>query len=177
MKIYQFIQELKIWRQERNLTEENQRKGVLPNILEELGEFGEAIRSNNTEGKIDALLDCLVFLTNAYSSYVDEIDELKDPSYVDKYTYNEIQEHMFIFNIGELMLYCNDDEFSDLYKYLVGNIKSYCELKGYSFDICLDEVVKALNSRKGKWDDSIKKFVKENFDRYEPNYLNAKIKG
>ena len=57
-------------------------------------------------------------------------------------------------------------------------IKSAVMIAGYDFDKAMDEVFKAINSRKGKWNYTLQKFEKdpEQIDRYEPNYKNAKIK-
>lgn len=171
MKLTEFVKELNKWKEERNLTKENQLEGLTPNILEELGELGEAIRNEDIEGQIDALLDILVFFLNSLDEEYIEI-VLKSSGYkklfIKEYC---IPIEVIVDNISQTLLYQIDTTLESCIAIIIRFIKD----KGYDFELCLDEVMKALHSRKGKYDTNIKKFVKDNSPRYEPDYKKAKL--
>ena len=52
------------WREERHLTYENQQKGFLGNIFEEVSEY---FRAKDDYERIDALCDIAVFCINSYN--------------------------------------------------------------------------------------------------------------
>ena len=57
-----YNQELKRWREERDVTIDSQKLGLVSNLLEEITEVS---RAQNLDGVVDGLLDYSVFLANA----------------------------------------------------------------------------------------------------------------
>ena len=57
-----YNQELKRWREERDVTIDSQKLGLVSNLLEEITEIS---RAQDLDGVVDGLLDYSVFLTNA----------------------------------------------------------------------------------------------------------------
>ena len=69
------------------------------------------------------------------------------------------------------------DSFTEYLNGIIINIKSSITLLNYDYAKCLEEVIKAIHTRKGHWDSTISKFVKDKVqpDRYEPDYTNCKL--
>ena len=57
-----YNQELKKWREERDVTIDSQKRGLVSNLLEEITEVS---RAQDLDGVVDGLLDYSVFLANA----------------------------------------------------------------------------------------------------------------
>nr|DAN55963.1 MAG TPA: hypothetical protein [Caudoviricetes sp.] len=57
-----YNQELKKWREERDITIDSQKRGLVSNLLEEITEVS---RAQDLDGVVDGLLDYSVFLANA----------------------------------------------------------------------------------------------------------------
>ena len=138
------------WREERHLTYENQQKGFLGNIFEEVSEY---FRAKDDYERIDAICDIAVFFFNAY-----------DFSFK-HFKYEEIERDNII-----------EDIISDFSISICGNkihrfeewaYKTLCKIEclisnlGFDFFECMLETIKEIESRTGYYDDKIGKFVKD----------------
>lgn len=162
--INNYIKELSVWREERKLTLDHQKKGYLRNILEELGELAQGIKNDSNDEIIDALCDILVFSINC----IDKEVNYKPSKYeIEKTSYSR--------------LLCNLSKFSDSFSpndlcNIYENIKILIQDLNYNFDICFSETLKEINSRKGYYDNDLKKWVKTE-TTYKANYFKAKENG
>lgn len=140
------------WREERHLTYENQMEGFLGNVFEEVSEY---FRAKDDLERVDALCDIAVFCFNAFDVehhlyYCSDID--KEISKIENIINNM---SWFIFRarnninlnitIGEIICYC----------------RFLCENFEFDFYKCMIETIKEIESRTGKYDNKLKKFVKD----------------
>ena len=190
-----FKEELTKWREERSITLESQLPGLTSNLLEEVTELSRATELIDI---IDAMLDYNVFLANAIEGI--DIDPILDPEIVKEI--EEKHKKLPIMTQEDLALYKKSlislllegirasiaitmpnikqehiDSFTEYLNGIIINIKSSITLLNYDYAKCLEEVIKAIHTRKGHWDSTISKFVKDKVqpDRYEPDYTNCKL--
>ena len=190
-----FKEELAKWREERSITLESQLPGLASNLLEEVTELS---RATELVDIIDAMLDYNVFLANAIEGI--EIDPVLDPEIVKEI--EEKHKKLSVMTNEDLALYKKSlislllegirasiaitmpnikqehiDSFTEYLNGIIINIKSSITLLNYDYAKCLAEVMKAIHTRKGHWDSTISKFVKDKVqpDRYEPDYTNCKL--
>lgn len=190
-----FKEELAKWREERSITLESQLPGLTSNLLEEVTELS---RATELVDVIDAMLDYNVFLANAIEGI--DIDPVLDPEIVKEI--EEKHKKLPIMTQEDLALYKKSlislllegirasiaitmpnikqehiDSFTEYLNGIIINIKSSITLLNYDYAKCLEEVMKAIHTRKGHWDSTISKFVKDKVqpDRYEPDYTNCKL--
>lgn len=190
-----FKEELAKWREERSVTLESQLPGLTSNLLEEVTELS---RATELVDVIDAMLDYNVFLANAIEGI--DIDPILDPEIVKEI--EEKHKKLPIMTQEDLALYKKSlislllegirasiaitmpnikqehiDSFTEYLNGIIINIKSSITLLNYDYAKCLEEVMKAIHTRKGHWDSTICKFVKDKVqpDRYEPDYTNCKL--
>lgn len=190
-----FKEELAKWREERSITLESQLPGLTSNLLEEVTELS---RATELVDVIDAMLDYNVFLANAIEGI--EIDPILDPEIVKEI--EEKHKKLSVMTNEDLALYKKSlislllegirasiaitmpnikqehiDSFTEYLNGIIINIKSSITLLNYDYAKCLEEVMKAIHTRKGHWDSTICKFVKDKVqpDRYEPDYTNCKL--
>jgi len=190
-----FKEELTKWREERSITLESQLPGLTSNLLEEVTELS---RATELVDIIDAMLDYNVFLANAIEGI--EIDPVLDPEIVKEI--EEKHKKLSVMTNEDLALYKKSlislllegirasiaitmpnikqehiDSFTEYLNGIIINIKSSITLLNYDYAKCLEEVMKAIHTRKGHWDSTISKFVKDKVqpDRYEPDYTNCKL--
>ena len=190
-----FKEELAKWREERSITLESQLPGLTSNLLEEVTELS---RATELVDIIDAMLDYNVFLANAIEGI--EIDPILDPEIVKEI--EEKHKKLSVMTNEDLALYKKSlislllegirasiaitmpnikqehiDSFTEYLNSIIINIKSSITLLNYDYAKCLEEVMKAIHTRKGHWDSTISKFVKDKVqpDRYEPDYTNCKL--
>lgn len=152
------------WMTERHLKIEDQKAGIIPNLLEELTEY---YRASIKEDKIDALCDIATFVINSLSATEKAI--ILSNLY---YTINPSNP------IGVIA-----DEISNIIN-IRASINTYsrvlfaCFAKiidlGYKPFECMLETYKEINSRSGKFDDKINKFVKH-MGAYTSNEALAKV--
>lgn len=141
------VLQLEKWCNERHLDKETQRKGLVANLLEELSEF---YRAKDEYEQVDACCDMIVFCINSLGrdvlSFIQQVQSdtmIKEGtiiSLVDKL--QESNHKLFIYMIIKLA----DKQLKQL---------------GYDTYKCLLETIKEINSRTGKFNSSINKFVKE----------------
>lgn len=190
-----FKEELAKWREERSITLESQLPGLTSNLLEEVTELS---RATELVDVIDAMLDYNVFLANAIEGI--EIDPVLDPEILKEI--EEKHKKLSVMTNEDLALYKKSlislllegirasiaitmpnlkqehlDSFTEYLNGIIINIKSSITLLNYDYAKCLEEVMKAIHTRKGHWDSTISKFVKDKVqpDRYEPDYTNCKL--
>lgn len=190
-----FKEELAKWREERSITLESQLPGLTSNLLEEVTELS---RATELVDVIDAMLDYNVFLANAIEGI--DIDPVLDPEIVKEI--EEKHKKLSVMTNEDLALYKKSlislllegirasiaismpnikqehiDSFTEYLNGIIINIKSSITLLNYDYAKCLEEVMKAIHTRKGHWDSTISKFVKDKVqpDRYEPDYTNCKL--
>jgi hypothetical protein len=190
-----FKEELAKWREERSITLESQLPGLTSNLLEEVTELS---RATELVDVIDAMLDYNVFLANAIEGI--NIDPILDPEIVKEI--EEKHKKLSVMTSEDLALYKKSlislllegirasiaitmpnikqehiDSFTEYLNGIIINIKSSITLLNYDYAKCLEEVMKAIHTRKGHWDSTISKFVKDKVqpDRYEPDYTNCKL--
>lgn len=190
-----FKEELAKYREKRSITLESQLPGLTSNLLEEVTELS---RATELVDVIDAMLDYNVFLANAIEGI--EIDPVLDPEILKEI--EEKHKKLSVMTNEDLALYKKSlislllegirasiaismpnikqehiDSFTEYLNGIIINIKSSITLLNYDYAKCLEEVMKAIHTRKGHWDSTISKFVKDKVqpDRYEPDYTNCKL--
>jgi hypothetical protein len=190
-----FKEELAKWREERSITLDSQLPGLTSNLLEEVTELS---RATELVDIIDAMLDYNVFLANAIEGI--DIDPTLDPEILKEI--EEKHKKLSVMTNEDLTLYKKSlislllegirasiaitmpnikqehiDSFTEYLNGIIINIKSSITLLNYDYAKCLEEVMKAIHTRKGHWDSTISKFVKDKVqpDRYEPDYTNCKL--
>lgn len=190
-----FKEELAKYREKRSITLDSQLPGLTSNLLEEVTELS---RATELVDVIDAMLDYNVFLANAIEGI--EIDPILDPEIVKEI--EEKHKKLSVMTNEDLALYKKSlislllegirasiaitmpnikqehiDSFTEYLNGIIINIKSSITLLNYDYAKCLEEVMKAIHTRKGHWDSTISKFVKDKVqpDRYEPDYTNCKL--
>jgi len=190
-----FKEELAKYREKRSITLESQLPGLTSNLLEEVTELS---RATELVDVIDAMLDYNVFLANAIEGI--NIDPILDPEILKEI--EEKHKKLSVMTNEDLALYKKSlislllegirasiaitmpnikqehiDSFTEYLNGIIINIKSSITLLNYDYAKCLEEVMKAIHTRKGHWDSTICKFVKDKVqpDRYEPDYTNCKL--
>lgn len=190
-----FKEELAKYREKRSITLESQLPGLTSNLLEEVTELS---RATELVDVIDAMLDYNVFLANAIEGI--DIDPVLDPEILKEI--EEKHKKLSVMTNEDLALYKKSlislllegirasiaitmpnikqehiDSFTEYLNGIIINIKSSITLLNYDYAKCLEEVMKAIHTRKGHWDSTISKFVKDKVqpDRYEPDYTNCKL--
>lgn len=190
-----FKEELTKWREERSVTLDSQLPGLTSNLLEEVTELS---RATELVDVIDAMLDYNVFLANAIEGI--DIDPVLDPEILKEI--EEKHKKLSVMTNEDLAIYKKSlislllegirasiaitmpnikqehiDSFTEYLNGIIINIKSSITLLNYDYAKCLEEVMKAIHTRKGHWDSTISKFVKDKVqpDRYEPDYTNCKL--
>lgn len=199
-----YKEQLQKWREARDITIESQKPGLLGNLLEETTEVA---RAKCLDEIVDGILDYSVYLANAIEE-VDLDQELSTEELREverkRSKHKDLDENalivyknFFLFKLmdgvksasfvitKDLISMTHKNDISKEINMHVGYlnslfrlIKSAVMIAGYDFDKAMEEVFKAINSRKGKWNYTLQKFEKDpdQIDRYEPNYENAKIK-
>lgn len=179
---------LEKWRAERGIDYEMQRQGLLGNVLEECTEF---IRATSTYERIDALCDIAVFVMNSqrdgFSSnlitpIIPENSVEIVYNYLERASYSKGPYTLFR-NFTKLMLEristyiagdqnwdnCNKENYSGniqvdetilrvMLNVVAVGLKLYTEKSIYE---CLDETLKEIESRTGRYSEEKKKFVKD----------------
>lgn len=146
-RMNKILNNLAKWRSERRLSETNQFNNLKSNISEEIKEYREAKDDNE---RIDALCDILVFIINAMPKDInaelwgDLIDCIED-----RMSYPEF----LSFTAREI-----------LYEIIT---------MGYNPYDCMDETIKEISSRTGKWNESKGKWIKDTSDEAKANWYKA----
>ena len=179
---------LEIWRAARGIDYEMQRDGLLGNVLEECTEF---IRAQSTYERIDALCDIAVFVMNSQKDdfmsslvtpiipensvevvygYIDRISKAKGPDALLNNYIKLLLERVATYIAGDLNWQkYNTEDYSGciqvdetilrvMLNAVAVGLKLYTTKSLYE---CLDETLKEIESRTGRFSDEMKKFVKD----------------
>ena len=174
-QLIQLKNELNAWCEERHLTIFAQKQGLITNILEEIREVALAPTIND---KVGELCDIIVFTLNAIKE--DERDKVFD--FIKKF--KTIEETFVMPRLDRLLraitaladeeLRLKDTSSLDLGFFVFLALEAIEEL-GFDSFLAMEETIKKINSRKGKYDESLNKWVKDTSpeakaEYYEPNY-------
>ncbi|WP_348518073.1 hypothetical protein [Campylobacter sp. CCS1377] len=148
-------EQLKVWREERHLTYKNQRKGFLGNVFEEISEY---FRAKDDLERIDALCDIAVFCFN--------VNNIKYSNYECFVRSNKVEfdDSEIILKINSIIIgrvKFNTDFVRIALDTLIALLYKKCEELKFDFYKCMEETIKEISSRTGKYDESIGKFVKD----------------
>lgn len=157
-------QKLQQWMTERHLTEEGQRKGLVGNLLEEYTEFA---RATTDYERIDALCDICVFLINA--GYKPHNDLHLFDNYIDN---KKLLSSIMDICDGDMKLNKKLNNIHTQYIFDICNTLAYH--MDYDLRDCLKETVLEISSRKGKYDDKLGKFVKDESDTAKRAWYKAR---
>lgn len=144
-KLDAIVESLQKWCDERNLTKDQQKENLLSNVLEELTELARARTLNEI---VDALCDICVFAINANS------DRLFYQHSGGCKLFDGDAKFNFIAVIMQNIQY---DRFDDIVYSCFGTMQQL----GYDPFKAMNETIKEICSRTGKWDDKLGKFVKD----------------
>ncbi|AKT91096.1 hypothetical protein CUREO_1252 [Campylobacter ureolyticus RIGS 9880] len=174
----QLEQLLKQWREERRLSIENQRDGLIGNLCEEMAEY---YRATNDDEKIDALCDMGVFAYNSLDTGVEDLwgklnDSLLNTRFFPLSTLDEVSQVDYTIKRQAIL-----DANTDIYR-LIKACEKETSIMGYDFYKCMLETIKEISSRTGHYDENIHKFVKDKSREavkkwYKADYDKCKIKG
>lgn len=196
-----FNNELKIWREARDITIASQKPGLVGNLLEETTELA---RAHSTNDVVDAMLDYFVYAANAIeginlnqellANELEDVNKKKhkfkelEPEAFEvfkKYFVNQLLEGIKAASFLTMPRIEDADNkhkeivevYTEYLNKLFRIVKATILIAGYDFDLAANECLKAIHSRKGKWSNDLRKFVKDpnQTDRYEPNYDLAKL--
>lgn len=127
----------------RHLNEKKQKPSLLGNILEELTEF---VRAQDEHEQIDALCDIAVFYLNANPKQ--EIILGYAPA---------VFGNLRIVERVLSLIFLRTGTAENVPNFCFNNIKS----RGYDPYKCMDETIKEIESRRGQYNNEIKKFIKD----------------
>lgn len=180
------ISNLAKWREERHLDIESQAKGLFGNVLEELSEFVRAYNIDDKDGMIDAICDVAVFTLNANNvDYnINSIMEREAKQHERYFAVSKITLHEMHIHFVQQTIQC----FEPLMRHrdvtpCIG-VLTQCQRMamyiGYDFAKCMQETIKEISSRTGKWNDELGKFEKDTSDEakqkwYKANYSKCKF--
>lgn len=145
--------ELQKWKAKNELTLDYQRVGYYSNIIEEIGELSVAIRKNNSNEYIDALCDIVVFSINALESY----EPIQSRLNVTKNTSRETLLRVLLEQIANYGKKWDKQSLQNIYQ--ICSILASQE--DYSMLPNMLETIKEINSRTGKYNPAIGKWVKD----------------
>ena len=187
INLNQIYKGLDKWRAERKITVESQRQGYLRNIMEELGELAAGLRNYDSWSKcdlrfcqihkemaehdiIDALCDIAVFTINAGAdipSCVKRTEiELKKSSLDADYILKQMVEKCALFSYFEWGE-------ASAFNIILINCAYLCEHYGYNFEIAMLETIKEISSRTGTYNETSKKWIKDESDEAKAKWYKA----
>lgn len=185
----EIIKDLAQWREERHLSTESQAQGLFGNVLEECAELIRAKNVGDVEGMIDAICDVAVFTINAQDLIPSEMAatiKRRGEEAIKEYCQNNI------FNSKEGMV--RDEVVEFVYQVVFhirvaltpdkpryynpfAEIMYYCYFTsfhlGYDFAKCMQETIKEISSRTGKWNSELGKFEKDTSDEAKARWYKA----
>ena len=183
LQIHQFLEiqdALERYREARHLSFENQQRGFIGNLYEEIAEFARA--SNDFEA-VGELCDIVVFIFNAFEF-----------EYIHKKFLNCVARHDRAFDLISLLIDTYTDKNLDIvvlkedldsskapHMNCIMAICDFIESLGFHFYLCMKETIKKIESRSGKYDTKLKKFVKDTSPKakakwYEPDFSKCRLR-
>lgn len=157
LKQEQHLQDLlKQWREERHLSIESQRDGLMGNLCEEMAEY---YRATNDDEKIDALCDIYVFCMNSLKISIDIIINIMNNVVIVNPFNNDI--FKMLYDLTYSFKYSNEFKINTTLYSIMRSVMDQTNKLGYDFYKCMIETIKEISSRTGHYDESIHKFVKD----------------
>lgn len=158
---YEELKEIKLrldkWREQRHLSYENQQKGFIPNILDELREYYLA---QDDDERVAELCDVVIFCLN-----VNELEEFNLNLYDDiKCLFHVMTGASVLVGGGDYkgmnVNFNGERERLGIKTIMMSSINTIKRM-GYNPYECLKEKVKEIESRTGHYDETLGKFVKD----------------
>lgn len=149
---------LSVWKAERHLTTNQQRDGLVSNLLEELTEYS---RANSVEEQVDSHCDMLVFIINAF----DDIKNYEKTMNAEEYEESKSAQWLTI----DLLNNLTESKVHFCVKLLCEQIRYF----GYNPYKCMLETIKEISSRTGYFDETINKFVKDKSPKAQAKWYKA----
>lgn len=172
--------EVKDWSDERLITQNTpDRNGFNAMITEELGEALEATMNSDEYGFVDAICDITVFGIGEIYKYGKNAAELigqgdiKD--WIGKYTNTLDLEYIEAITYLQYKFLDTDDVDERVSWISEMIVISYDELiaRGFDPDMCMDEVMKEINSRTGAYSEKTKKWQKDKSEAAQEKWYKA----
>ena len=166
------------YRFKRGLFYENQRKGFLGNIFEEISEY---LRAENDNDRAEELCDMAIFVMNAYDFKYDNDIFLKTREYS---IYDIVKLLLDYYMYYEKGNYANITATARINEYnlslTIFGLERMINHLGFDFYKCLKEKIKAINSRSGQYDNGLNKWIKDKSPEavakwYEPDFSNCHL--
>lgn len=148
-------QRLDKWREERHLSYESQQKGFIPNVLDELREYYLA---KDDDERVAELCDVIIFCLNA-----NELEEF-NPNSKEMASLRHLMgslASMISDNFTGLKLDFDGELAIMNIQGLIKTCINIIKRMGYNPYECLKEKVKEIESRTGRYDESLGKFIKD----------------
>ena len=143
------------WKKQRGLTIKMQREGLIKNLREEIMEL---IDSENKDDFLNALCDISILCIGVLRSV------------------NKIKIEECMWSVNALIINYNTlkKEFSNknLF-YLIASCKAGVENADFDYFKCMQETIKEISSRTGKYDDEAKKWIKDTSDEAKTKWYKA----
>lgn len=168
---YDIRESLRVWREERHIEVVDQYPGFLGNVTEEMTEL---LRAQTEEEKVDALCDIMIFSLNVIGNNF-PITHVCYKLGKLSLTYGTYDDHILL--LYRILGY--QDGVVEKASGLLYACRDLLTYLGYDYQACLEETIKEISSRTGRWDTSISKFVKDTSEEakakwYKANYSNCK---
>lgn len=178
---------LKQWRDERHLSIESQRDGLMGNLCEEMAEYYRAVDESE---KIDALCDMYVFCMNSLGrdlKVAREDFEDANKKILAMYCALPSLKFYLLDNIELKLMELKKNEIIvdslNLFLYaFIRNVEYEIQSMKYDLYKCMLETIKEISSRTGYYNEDMHKFVKDKSREavkkwYKADYSKCKIKG
>lgn len=162
---YEELKEIKLrldkWREQRHLSYENQQKGFIPNVLDELREYYQA---KDDDERVAELCDVVIFCLNVSElsfTFFEEIVRQDNGENVE-----DVLLHLQRMIVGKKTFSFSDNDTTRVMQHLslyaiIFICENVAKKLGYNFCECLKEKVKEIESRTGYYDESLGKFIKD----------------
>ena len=167
-----YLKQARQWSAERRLSRESQLKGLVSNLLEETLEY---TRAQNQGERIDALCDICIFCFNAISDYSSQRDLVSKHAGL----------HHLIKSIGNIQLCLKLMKSEKPHKSsaifnldvellnIISNAITMIDKAGYDTFKALGETFREIESRTGKYDERIGKWVKDTSEQAKAKWYKA----
>lgn len=164
----QHIQDLlKAWREERHLSIESQKNGLMGNLCEEMAEY---YRATNESEKIDALCDMYVFCMNSMETSIRDIP-YNTFTKLGFYRFNNMFECMPLLERTLKSSYDSGTDF--VLREILELLDEEMIALHYNSYKCMLETIKEISSRTGHYDKNIHKFIKDKSDEAKAKWYKA----
>lgn len=143
------------WGDERFISAQAYDKnGYVANIVSELREYIDAV---DDDERVDALCDIVVFTLTEMPKLGYTKEEISNLELICSFNDISIVEYNIIRILGKLV----DEEFKlEYFQNLIELCLTSVELLGYNSTISMEETHREIDSRKGDWNDEVKKWKK-----------------